>query len=246
MADMLRRVPLLSRLMGMTGKFRAFARQTSVWDTCLYSLSRCLEALFGSRVRIVKYYFMSQPVGSPARADPRGRVYAFSWAQPGNPLLPQIGRPPAVIADRFSQGAHCLIACVDRQRLAGCLWFVIGAYEEDEVRARFVPLPQGQTAWDFDVTVLPDYRMSRLFSYLWREAGAELAARGVERTVSRISAFNPGSLASHRRLGACKVGQALFVCIGRWQFTRSSPAGRWHVSRSHETRPVLMVDSRNV
>ena len=104
-----------------------------------------------------------------------------------------------MISARFAQGARCLAAVTNESELAGFLWFTVGPYEEDEVRARFCPEPSGASAWDFDVWVLPRYRMGRLLSYLWGVAGAQLTAEGVGQTVSRISAFNAESLASHRR-----------------------------------------------
>ncbi|MCC6198362.1 MAG: GNAT family N-acetyltransferase, partial [Burkholderiales bacterium] len=155
-------------------------------------------------------------------------------------LLREADRPAEVIAARFAQGARCL-AAAKQGRLAGFLWFVVGPYEEDEVRARFVPEPAGAASWDFDVMVLPQYRMGRLFSYLWTRANAELAKAGVRHTMSRISAFNAGSLASHQRLGATIAGSALFVCAGRLQVMRSSLRPHWHVSWRPDQRPVLIV-----
>jgi hypothetical protein len=149
--------------------------------------------------------------------------------------------PAKVVAARFAQGAQCLVATAGNGQIAGYLWLVIGPYEEDEVRARFVPHPQPTTAWDFDVTVLPHFRMGRLFSYLWARAGVDLAARGVTHTVSRISAFNAASMSAHRRMGASTVGCAAFLRLGRWQIMRSSVPPRWHVSRHDNQRPVLVI-----
>ena len=100
------------------------------------------------------------------------------------------------------------------------------------------PEPQGRAAWDFDVMVMPEYRMGRLFSYLWGRANAELRAGGVEHTMSRISAFNAASLAAHQRLGARVVGSASFLCVGRWQLMRTSLSPRWHFSWRPESRPL--------
>ncbi|HKP66213.1 MAG TPA: hypothetical protein VJX31_06275 [Casimicrobiaceae bacterium] len=148
-----------------------------------------------------------------------------------------------MIAARFAQGACCLAATVHGNELAGFLWFVVGAYDEDEVRARFVPAPRGKAAWDFDVTIMPRYRMGRLFGYLWQRATVELTQRGVTSSVSRISAFNPASIASHRRLGARIVGNALFLCFGPVQLMRASHAPRWHLSWRDDQRPTLEIDS---
>ena len=229
--------------MGVFAKLSSAATMMGAGNASLYALSRVLAALFGGRVRIVKYYFASQPI--KVADDARGTgSFALSWALPGSPLFAQVERPLAVITSRFAQGAHCLAATVRDSELAGFLWFVVGPYNEDEVRVRFVPAPAGKAAWDFDVTVMPRYRMGRLFGYLWRRAGVELASRGVTSSVSRISAFNPGSIASHRRLGARIVGNALFVCAGPLQLMHSSTGPRrWHFSWRDDQRPTLEIAS---
>src|SRR5207249_3151072 len=141
---------------------------------CLFAASRLLDALFAGRLRIVKYYFMAQQIGPPGPTAARSGSFSLVWVDVGCPLFSQVDRPPAVIASRFAQGARCLAAIAEGTQLAGFLWIVVGPYEEDEVRARFCPRPAGAAAWDFDVTIMPRYRMGRLFSYLWHCAGAEL------------------------------------------------------------------------
>ena len=211
-------------------------------NASLYALSRLLSALFGERVRIVKYYFAAQPVSGAQGAGTSGS-FELQWAERDSPLFSQVDRPPKVIAARFAMGARCLAATVNGSELAGFLWFVIGPYDEDEVRARFIPSPPGTASWDFDVTILPRFRMGRLFSYLWRRASGELAGQGVTHSVSRISAFNPVSIASHTRLGARLVGKATFVCIGNWEMMRASMPPRWHVSWRESQRPTLYIES---
>jgi hypothetical protein len=101
--------------------------------------------------------------------------------------------------------------------LVGYLWLLLGPYEEDEVRCRFIPMPQGKAAWDFDFYVVSRYRFGVGFLRLWDEANRYLKHRGIRWTMSRISAFNAVSLASHRRLGARVVGHAVFVVLGPCQ-----------------------------
>jgi hypothetical protein len=211
-------------------------------NTLLYATSRLLDVLFDGRIRIVKYYFVAQAVSAQAMKIPTRRgAFTFEFVGPESPMFRGVDRPATVIAARFAQGARCLVATDHEAQFAGFLWFVIGSYEEDEVRARFDPGPAGQAAWDFDVSIVPRYRMGRLFGYLWERASAELATRGVRHSLSRISAFNGPSLASHRRLGARIVGHALFVCIGRVQLMKSTVAPRWHLSWRKERRPVLAI-----
>ena len=158
-------------------------------NAALYVASRALAALFGRRVRIVKYYFVAQPIAASGAGSASGS-FELTWAGPDSPLFAQVERPPDVLAARFAMGARCLAATLRDTELAGFLWFVVGPYDEDEVRARFVPAPAAKASWDFDVTIMPRFRMGRLFGYLWRRAGDELAVRGVTQSVSRISAFN--------------------------------------------------------
>lgn len=220
---------------------RATAAAIGRGNALLYAVSRALAALSGGRARVVKYYFVAQPLAPQAAGSVRPGRFAIDWALPGSPLFTQVARPAAVLDARYAQGARCLAATVDGTRLAGFLWFVTGPYDEDEVRARFVPGPPGETAWDFDVTILPDFRMSRLFALLWGRAAAEMLALGVRSTCSRISAFNAASLASHRRLGARTLGSATFVCVGRLEFMASTLGPQYRLSWREDQRPVLSI-----
>ena len=220
--------------------FRATAAAIGAWHATLYALSRVVSRLTGGRARIVMYEFVAQPVQAAPRAGRPGK-FRIDWAGSDSPLFAQVERPPAVIAARFRRHARCLAATVGDATLAGFLWFVVGPYDEDEVRARFHPAPEGRTAWDFDVTILPDYRMGRLFLQLWDRAAMELSALGVSHTLSRISAFNAASLASHRRLGATRRGRALFLCAGRLQLMISSIPPKWHLSWREDQRPDLVI-----
>jgi len=228
--------------LGVFAKLKSTVATMGAGNASLYALSRALSALFGHHVRIVKYYFAAQPVAGAEGAGASGS-FALQWAERDSPLFSQVERPPQVIAARFALGARCLAATVNGSELAGFLWFVIGPYDEDEVRARFIPSPAGRASWDFDVTVMPRFRMGRLFSYLWRRASGELAGQGVTHSLSRISAFNPVSLKSHQRLGARIVGKATFVCIGKWEMMRASMPPRWHVSWRESQRPTLQIES---
>ena len=220
-------------------KIAEFQRSIGLANTCLFVLSRLLSTLFGPRIRLVKYYFVAQPIVTSSSPTSSGSFH-IEFVDAGWAPFSQVERPSHVIAQRFAQGARCL-AATKEDELAGMLWFVVGAYDEDEVRARFRPMPKHFVAWDFDVTVMPRYRMGRLFSYLWSHAQRELAAQGVTHSVSRISAFNGPSLAAHRRLGAKVVGSALFFCVGRVQLMKSSVRPRWHLSWRDDQRPCLDI-----
>jgi hypothetical protein len=102
-------------------------------------------------------------------------------------------------------------------------------------------MPEGKTAWDFDVYIVSRYRLGVGFLCLWDEANKYLKARGIQWTMSRISAFNAVSVASHRRLGAKVVGQAVFVVLGPCQlaFTTTFPFIQLSICARH--RPKIRV-----
>ena len=187
----------------------------------LYVAQRLLQGLL-PQSRLVCYRLLAQPVLPAARLPAsRGQHYAFRLLTRAEPVLLQLGRPEAVIAQRFAQGAQCLLA-TRGQALAGCIWFVRAQYCDDEVRVDYV-LPPG-SVWDFDVFVAQSERLGFLFARQWDVLDALLRQTQVQRSFSRINALNRISLASHRRLGASDVGWALFVCLGRRQLMLSSLA----------------------
>ena len=146
----------------------------------------------------------------PRLALNRAKAFSFRSISTPDPLLLALGRPAAVIAQRFAQGAQCLAALKDEQ-LVGCIWFVRGHYAEDEVRVDYW-LPAGDAyVWDFDVFVVDSHRLSLLFPKLWDAFDALLKAEGVVYTLSRINSLNQRSLASHRSLGAADCGWAMFL-----------------------------------
>ena len=228
-------------------KFQRLVANFGWWNTVLLVISRVLRAITASRARLVKYYFVEQPVRVPIDGRPVGMPrtgsFRLDWVELDCPIFARIERPQAVLASRFAQGARCLLATREDGEFAGFLWFVIGPYEEDEVRARFTPQPAGRVAWDFDVAIAPRFQMSRLFGYLWEIASKEMHAAGVLFSMSRISAFNSVSLASHRRLGARIVGHATFLCVGRLQVMVSSLKPNWHWSWRDDQRPEIVIDS---
>jgi hypothetical protein len=196
----------------------------------LYGLARAAP-LCGAR--LFCYRFVAQPVHPRPPRPRRAAATAFSAASGVSELGAGRPRPDAILAQRFARGAQCITASRDGQ-LAGFLWYQLGAYDEDEVRARY-RMAGPELAWDFDVFVQPALRGGPTFGRLWEEAHRELDAAGVRWTCSRISPFNAASLRAHTRLGARSIGTAAFLCIGRLQFMAGTLAPYFHVSL---TRPV--------
>ena len=210
-------------------------------DGALYTLSRMVEAISMRRCRIVKYYLVAQPVAAqPLVSVPPAPDFLIAQVDAHNPLVAQFPRPEAVIRGRYASGAVCFAAS-KQGRLVGFIWLKHGSYHEDEVRCVFVPLPTDTAIWDFDVYVDPAFRLSRAFLRLWDAAYAYLRAQGIVWTMSRISGFNADSLTSHARLGAVRLGQATFLCLGSWQLCLSRLTPGWHFSRRVSDAPNLQL-----
>lgn len=225
----------------MTANLRRTVAQLGWLNASLYALDRALRGLSGGRWSVHKYQFVAQTLAGAPLAPERGRDIAVRLMTSAAELPPGYPRPAAVIATRYAQGAHSLAAFRGRE-LAGFLWFIAGAYQEDEVRARF-RLASPQSAWDFDVYVLPRQRLGWTFRRLWDEARAVLVARGVRWSCSRISAFNPGSLRAHARIGTAPLGSAVFLRCGRWQWMAATLAPYFHLSRRADAIPQLLFDT---
>jgi L-amino acid N-acyltransferase YncA len=226
-------------------KIGQLVRSIGPGNACLYLIDRIFGGVSSGRLRVFKYYITAQATSGKAteramRNLSRG-PFTLRWVSTHCAEFTQVERPASVIAARFAQGARCVVAAHRDGRFAGFLWLVVGPYEEDEVRARFIPQPTGRVAWDFDVAVAPSFRLGRVFGYLWDAANEEMRNCGVDVSVSRISAFNAASISAHRRAGAEIVGSAIFVCAGPLQIASCTLGPRLHVSLGPRHRPEITV-----
>lgn len=206
----------------------------------LYLVHRVLQRLSGGRAAIVPYLLVAQPVGNPAlaevRADPGTVVQRID---PAHALLGAFPRPPAVIAQRFADGAECYAATV-KGSFAGHIWIARGRYVEDEVRCVYEIADPATVVWDYDVYVEPRLRLGRTMGRLWREVDNALSAEGVQWTCSRINRFNVASVKSHQRLGAVTLQQVVFLVLGPLQLSWNSSGGvRMSLGRAQV--PVLRL-----
>jgi hypothetical protein len=204
----------------------------------LYSLHRLLQRATAGRARFVAYALYAQPVPCPALQAIRpaaGNVVRL--AGPDDVLRPRFPRPAAVLTARWAAGSRCHVCEVDGD-FAGFIWLSEYVHEEDEVGCRYRLPANG--VWDFDVYLEPRYRLGRTLSRLWAAVDADLAARGVRWSFSRISRFNRASIATHERLGARCLGRASFLCLGRWQLAWL-PGRRWPRMGRHAGEIVLNV-----
>lgn len=209
----------------------------------LYLLHLALSVPTGGKAKVERFIFVAQPIHD-APLLPPGKAASSTAMQlkPGDPLLTQSPRPAEVIADRFAQGAICL-AIVKNDILQAFLWLIQKHYDEDVARVRFVLPPSGKAAWDFDVYVAPPYRLGYTFLKLWDTANGHLRELGVGWSLSRISAFNAGSLSSHSKLGARPVGSATFFIAGPLQIMTSSLSPKFHISFGTSRPEILMPDN---
>lgn len=206
----------------------------------LYILDRALKRL-GLPAGVYRYILVAQPVPDrPLLGPRRGQSIAVRQVSRGDPALAAMPLSDDVLEYRFAQGALCFGA-FQGEAMIGCLWICLGSYDEDEVRCRFVPLPPGGASWDFDIYVRDDLRTGLAFARLWDTVNADLRGRGVAWSFSRISAFNPRSLASHNRLGARRIGTATYLSLGPWQVMLSSLPPRLHVSTGPRAVPEVRL-----
>jgi hypothetical protein len=225
---------------GLRTRWHALCREMGDAPTAaLYVLHRLLGRLSGGRARIVPYALYAQPIGHPAlravKPDPATVVRIVSGA---DAPLPPGPRPEAVVRQRLRDGNECHVCEVSGQ-FAGTIWLAHGQHDEDEVRCHYRLPPH--SVWDHDVYVVPKYRLGRTVARLWSAVDQDLAHRGVAWTFSRISRFNRGSIGTHERLGARRVGTALFVCWGAWEL--SWVPGRRGPRLSRQARPLIQLQA---
>lgn len=220
-------------------KAKAVRRNLGLVDGLFYGLDRVSARLTRDRLRLRCYYLVAQPVPEADWLPPgRGRRIEVRRIMPHDISVADFPRPREVIEDRYRQGSICFAAfCEDR--MVGFIWLLLAIYREDEVRCWFRPEPHGTAAWDFDVYVDPAWRIGPAFGRLWDEANRYLKAQGVHWTMSRISAFNGPSLASHRRLHARFLGRANFLVLGRMQIMLANIAPYVYASLDPDGGPTL-------
>ncbi|RME66755.1 MAG: hypothetical protein D6782_03740 [Alphaproteobacteria bacterium] len=219
---------------------KAMVRQAGWAASIAHGADRVLRWLGWGHVH--HYVFLAQPVAEPAAAHAASRHFDCRELAAGDAALRQLPLADAVLEYRFGQQAVA-VGAFDGKRLAAVVWYTVGPYEEDEVRAHYIPLPAGRTAWDFGVYVAPAHRLGRAFASVWAAAEASMHARGVTWTLSRVNRVNAASVAAHRRLGARAIGWATFLRLGMLQIAWSN---RWpwlHMGLRPAARPVYRLSA---
>lgn len=207
---------------------RLTLRELGFAQSVLYALHKVVSQLPGSRSGVFSYGFYCQPLQAGEGVD------ALQPVQPTHAPVSEFPRPQEIIQQRFAQEHLCFVVDV-KDNFAGYAWFAEKAMLEDEVDCTYV-LAAADMVWDYDVFVAPKYRIGRAFSRLWGGSAAYLTEQGYRRTLSRISRFNPDSLRAHARLGAERVGSAVFCRAFGVQLMFAAQAPYLSLTRSGGTR----------
>ncbi len=200
--------------------FIQLLRGIGLTNALLYVINRLLQK-FSSACSLDSYYLVAQPVSAkPLLAPHRGKAITVRLASPGDEALAFVQRPIDEIERRFAGPGVCFVAEREGQ-LVGFLWLILGSYQEPSDRCTFY-IDSRHAAWDLDVYVAPEFRLSPVFALLWTAANAWMRARDISWTLSRVSCFNERSLRSHGRLGLVKLGRLTIARFGPAQITLSS------------------------
>ncbi len=227
----------------MGTKFLHLYRELGIIDLFFYSLDKSLSRLSNNKFRLYKYLLVSQAVkAKPILAPHRASNISIRHISQYEAKEISFPRPREVIDARYQQNAHCLGAFVNHE-LIGFIWLNFDTYIEDEVRCTFSLQPAAMLAWDYDVYVVPHYRNGLTFVKLWDAANQFMHENNIQYTLSRISAFNRQSVASHNRMGAKKLGTSIFVCVGEIQLLLASVAPYIHVSTNDRLYPTIVLDA---
>ena len=244
------RLSRLSRLARPWQRAAASIAQLGWCDSAWLGLARLLARVPGGHCALHRYQFVAQAVAPGSLCRGRGQAITVAPCPDYAALPPGPERPPAVLRERYRQGAQCLVARQVRQEsqpqqqadMQGWLWLLRHGCQEDEVRARYV-LASPDASWDLDVWVHPAQRGGLVFPRLWEEANRVLHAQGVRWSCSRISRFNRASLNAHARLGTHALGTATFLRCGRWQWMAASLPPYLHLSRRPGDSACLTFDT---
>lgn len=211
----------------------------------LYILDQGLRRL-SPQLGLFLYELMVQPI-TDRRLLPAGlsKNLTFRQIRRGDPEIQLMPARPDVKEIRFEQGAMCLGA-YQRDTLIGYIWLSFGDYREDEVRCTYVLPADHPAVFDFDLYVMPEKRMGIGFLGVWHGANQHLQDRGIRYTFSRVTRFNTASRRSHARLGARRVGVAVFLKLWGLQLMVSAIRPYIHVSVRGRKAPRLILNPNSL
>jgi hypothetical protein len=215
-------------------------REFGLFCGALYAADRLLTRL-SPRLRVFVYDLMVQPIPlTPILAPKRVRNLSVRELKSGDPDLSAVVAPPPVQRSRFAQNSVCL-ATYSKNRLVGYIWLRFESYEEDEVRCTFVVNPAGKAVFDFDLVVLPEYRMGFGFAAVWHCTNEYLRNRGVHYTFSRLTRFNLASRRAHAHLGCKRAGSAVILKLWAVEIIACTLAPYFYLSSSQKFRARMQL-----
>lgn len=222
----------------MWRKLAAVFRDFGPVAGALYLLDRVLRGV-SPRLGLQVYELMAQPVSATPLLPPaRAQHLSFAEILRGDPAIERMPARAEIKAQRFEHGAKCL-GVYRKGQWIGYIWFRFGSYDEDEVRCTYVLAAPGQSAFDFDLYVLPEHRMGTAFASIWHAANEYLRERAIVATYSRMTRFNLASRNAHARLGSLRVGQAVF--LQAWALEAMVASVRPYVALSWSRRVRLQL-----
>jgi hypothetical protein len=220
----------------LTRPFRTFGIALG-W---LYALDRLANRI-SSSLGVYAYEFMVQPIREePILPLAFAKRFEFREIHKADPIVEAMPARPEIKAARFEKGARCL-AAFSKGSLLGYLWFCVGEYLEDEVRCRYRMVDRERSVFDFDLYIMPQYRLGVGFGATWHGANQYLWSQGVRYTFSRLSRFNVASRRSHDHLGWRSLGKAIFFKLWTVEVMFATLRPYVWISFSPRSRPTLAL-----
>jgi hypothetical protein len=223
----------------MTGISRLI-NQLSPATALLYLAGRAL-ARFGDAVALHDLLLYVQPVrATPLLPPQRGASIEVRVLDGDAALASGLPCPPEHAAARRRGGVHCL-AAYSGGALIGFHWIALGPYDDEMVRCRYQPLPDGASAWSFDLRIEPAHRGGFAYARLADATAALLRGHGRTHVASYVEAYNRGAVAAEERLGGRRIGRAVHLRLGPLQLLLASVAPYLHLSLSRRDLPVVRI-----
>lgn len=217
-------------------------REFGVVAGCCYVINRALTRL-SNQCGLYWYDLMAQPIATrPLLPEARLNGISYRLIRPQDPEVELMPARAEVKERRFRDGALCLGA-FRGDRMLAFIWLAFGSYEEDEVRCTFALPDPDSSVFDFDLYVMPEFRLGVAFAALWHGVNRMLRERGVSFTYSRVSRFNVASRRSHERLGARRIAGVLFLKLWRTQLMMATKRPFVAISLSAKRRPIFQLRS---
>lgn len=236
------RAQLMLGLNEALGRITTFVKSRGLPDAAVECISRCARGLTGERVVIARSYLLSQAIERlPARTLGGRSKILVRPIDSADAVLEKMPRPRKELEARFSAGSKCFVAEIHGE-LTGFCWLHAGTFYDWEIAVSFAPSPPEQCVWDFDLYVVPKFRLGPTFVTLWAAIREYLLERGIRWSVSRVWAENDASLRTHLRMGAMPVGSAYTVRMGN-RFLNIVNGKHWHLSGGARQAPVLEVQA---